>query len=77
MKDGSVYKLLNANKNRYDVNIIFGSDGVMIRKGSTKELWLAMFTIAEVPIHFQASFLTVVGVWYGQKKTDMKTFPRQ
>ena len=74
LKDGSVYKALNSSRSKYDVNIILNSDGVRIRKGSTKELWLAMFTIVEVPLHLQKSFLTVVGVWYDEKKPNMKTF---
>ena len=74
LKDGSVYKALNSNRGKYDINIILGSDGVRIRKGSTKDLWLAMFTISELPIHLQRSFLSVVGVWYDEKSPDMKTF---
>lgn len=73
LRDGSVYKTINRNRGKYDVTIMLNADGVRIRKGCN-ELWLAMFTIVEVPIHLQRSFLTVVGVWYHSKKPDMKTF---
>jgi hypothetical protein len=76
LKDGSVYKNINHDRGEYDVNIILNSDGVRIKKGSRKELWLAMFTIAELPEHLQKSFLSVCGVWYDVKKPDMKTFLR-
>lgn len=73
LKDGSVYKALNRKRNQYDVNIMLNSDGVRVRKGKS-ELWLAMFTIAELPIHLQRSFLTIIGVWYHPKKPDMRVF---
>ncbi|KAK3908854.1 Putative white-brown complex-like protein 30, partial [Frankliniella fusca] len=74
VKDGSAYKSINFNRGKYDITIILNSDGVRIRKGSKKELWLVMFTIAELPIHLQKSFLSVAGVWYNTKKPDMRTF---
>lgn len=73
LRDGSVFKSLNRNRNKYDVHVVANSDGVRIRKGAY-ELWLAMFTIVEVPIHMQKSFLTVLGVWYAEKKPSMLTF---
>lgn len=73
LKDGSVYKSFKDSIAKYDLSLVFGTDGVRIRKGP-KELWLSMFTIAEVPVHLQRSFLTVIGVWYDSKKPDMKTF---
>lgn len=76
LKDGSVYKDLNRDRGKYDVNVILNSDGVRIRKGSRKELWLVMFTIAELPEHLKKSFLSVIGVWYDIKKPDMKTLLR-
>jgi len=74
LRDGSVYKLINVNRNKYDLNIKVSIDGVRIRRDGKKELWPIMFTIEEVPIHLQKSFLTVCGVWYGTKKPNMKTF---
>lgn len=73
LRDGIVYQDLNRNRSQYDVNLIYNSDGVRIRKGG-KELWLAMVTIVEVPIHLQKSFLTIIGVWYDERKPNMMTF---
>lgn len=74
LKDGIVYKSINSNRGKYDVNIVLNSDGVRIRRGSKKEMWLVIFTIAEVPIHLRKAFCTVLGVWYDTKKPEMKTF---
>lgn len=74
LKDGSVYQSLNINRGKYDVNLMLNADGIRVKKGSKNELWLAMVTIAELPIRLQRSFLTVVGVWYHSKKPDMRVF---
>lgn len=74
LRDGSVYKRLNLHRSKYDANLIVNSDDVRIRKGSPKELWLLLCTIAEVPLHLQKSYITVIGVWYDEPKPDMHTF---
>lgn len=74
LRDGSVYKAINRDREKYDATLIANSDGVRIRKGSKNELWLAIVTIAEVPLHLQKSFLTVVAVWYDKNKPPMSTF---
>ncbi|KAE8746821.1 hypothetical protein FOCC_FOCC006458 [Frankliniella occidentalis] len=68
IRDGSVFKSLNVNRGKYDVNLVLATDGVTIRKGSKNELWLLMATPAEVPIHLRESFTTVIGIWYDSKK---------
>ncbi|KAK3915384.1 putative E3 ubiquitin-protein ligase rnf113 [Frankliniella fusca] len=75
IQDGSIYKSLNQNGSKYDVNLILGIDGVKIRKGSFKECWLVMTTPVEVPIHQREAFTTVVGIWYNNEKPkNMNTF---
>ncbi|KAE8742012.1 hypothetical protein FOCC_FOCC012453 [Frankliniella occidentalis] len=74
LTDGSIYKSINRNRNRYDVNIILNADGVRIRKTTDNELWIVLGTIAEVPVHLQRSFMIILGVWYGPHKPDMNTY---
>ncbi|KAK3921082.1 Baculoviral IAP repeat-containing protein 1a [Frankliniella fusca] len=76
VKDGSAYKSLNVDRNKYDLNFIVNTDGVRIRKSSSKELWLIMICPVEVPVHLRKSFTVVVGVWYDTAKPNMNTFMR-
>ncbi|KAK3917263.1 putative ATP-dependent helicase IRC20 [Frankliniella fusca] len=68
IQDGSIYKALNVERGRYDVNLILATDGVRIRKNSKRELWLLMVTPVEVPIHLRQSFTTINGIWYNDEK---------
>lgn len=74
LRDGQVFKSKNVTSSKYDLNAIVNGDGVRIRKGGKDELWLLMSTVAEVPIHLRKAFITILGIWYGPKKPDMKTF---
>ncbi|KAK3918492.1 Ankyrin repeat and zinc finger domain-containing protein 1 [Frankliniella fusca] len=75
IQDGTIYKSVNRNSSRHDVNLVLGIDGVSIRKGSCKECWIVMAVPVEVPIHLRASFTTVVGIWYDKvKPKNMNAF---
>ncbi|KAK3926395.1 DNA polymerase IV [Frankliniella fusca] len=68
IQDGTIYKSVNSNSSRHDVNLVLGIDGVSLRKFSCKECWIVMAVPVEVPIHLRASFTTVVGIWYDKVK---------
>ncbi|KAE8747085.1 hypothetical protein FOCC_FOCC006224 [Frankliniella occidentalis] len=74
IQDGYVYQNANTNRGKYDVNVVLATDGVKVRKGSSKELWLLMFTPVEVPPHLKDSYTFIIGVWYDKIKPRVNTF---
>ncbi|KAK3932990.1 LOW QUALITY PROTEIN: hypothetical protein KUF71_017178 [Frankliniella fusca] len=74
LQDGYVYKNLNSERGKYDVNLVLSTDGVRVRKGSSKELWLLMFSPVEVPPHARESYTYIIGVWHDKVKPRGNTF---
>ena len=74
IQDGSVYKILNANRDQYDINLIMNTDGIRIRDSIKKELWIVMFSIVEVPMNLRESFIIFAAIWYDKPKPKMKSF---
>lgn len=59
---------------RYDLILLWNTDGVKVRRSGPASLWELSITICNVPPQVRNKFTTVVGLWYADKKPKLTTF---
>lgn len=72
--DGVEYKKGQAQKGKYDLTLIFHTDGIEIVESSKSHCYPLMFMIAEIPIEHRSSYTLFNGVWYDKSKPNMNKF---
>lgn len=73
--DGTEYLKIRVKlSNKFDLVLLWNTDGVSLSNSSKLELWPILCTICEVPPRLRASFIILAGVYVGYKKPNMNVF---
>lgn len=75
LRDGEEYVAIKkVFHGKYDLILIFSTDGVAKRKSSNSGFWPLIITIANVPPKLRNVFTYVVGIWCNSHKPKINTF---
>lgn len=62
--DGSEYRRVNHQRQKYDLTLVLYTDGISLIKSSTSHCWPLMFVVAELPPDIRYKNIIIAGIWY-------------
>lgn len=75
--DGTEYRRINSREGRgkFDLTLIFNTDGLSLVKSAKSQCWPLMYSIAEIPAHHRDTFISIIGLRYDKEmKPPMNMF---
>lgn len=74
--DGNMMKtyIQNGTMGKWDVSLLWNSDGVPVFESSQYSLWPIQFTINELPPNIRKDHVMLSSLWFGKSKPVMNTF---